>query len=84
MWGITTFVVVCSSLVHGSGIALFAFGKKLNKFEVNIAMKDVYEPGVEPPLIKVVSPEIRLEAPSDDNATLHRASNSSTGKAKRL
>jgi sodium/hydrogen antiporter len=68
LWAIITFVVVASSLIHGSSIALFAFGKKLNAFELNISMEDVYEREEEPPLTKVKTPEIWLDPPSDDDS----------------
>jgi hypothetical protein len=68
LWTIITFVVVGSSIIHGSSIALFAFGKKLNAFELNISMEDVYEREEEPPLTRVKTPEIWLDPPSDDES----------------
>ena len=82
LWAVVTFVVVCSSLVHGSSIALFAFGKKLNEF--NIVIEDVYEAEAEPTLTKAKSPEIWLDAPSDEENAQSPAPRPSERKKKRL
>ena len=83
LWAVTTFVVVCSSIVHGSSITLFAFGKKLNEFNF-LVIENVYEPEEEEPPAKPKVPEIWLNAPSDEENSDRLASSSSARREKRV
>ena len=77
LWVITTFVVVCSSAVHGSSIALSRFRRKLNWSELVQRLEVEGDQEDDPETGKHKVQELCLESP-DENAEA-----SSTRKRRR-
>jgi sodium/hydrogen antiporter len=67
VWAVTTFVVVCSSLVHGSTITVVAISRWLKVLRIEIEFEDDHNSGDEHLTARTVElPEIHIDPPEDE------------------
>jgi sodium/hydrogen antiporter len=67
VWAVTTFVVVCSSLVHGSTITVVAISRWLKVLRIEIEFEEDETAGEEHLTARAIKlPEIHIDPPDDE------------------